>query len=573
MMKNNAFGKCVPKSDFMLDDLYRYEFKYGDLEKLKDELEELQELGYSWQHPYTQCIIQNQLTSIKYGILYNGEICEEMLKKRTTNRVQALPYERRLPMADQPKIWNIRNLIEPNVNEGIIKYEPDDEVDSHQFDGKADYSNTQNDYERELNQLRMQSRIKSDIYKTPTKFTSSRYRGTPLYIPIQNRNKFKINDDDSFDDKKILDGNLENNWDILKNDRRNMYGDILNTLKDEKTKAYAEGGSVFISDKRNDYEDFDQYDSDIFGFQRRERLDVKKPGPYFKVNNYAFKNMNAKNEENDFKQELEDNIPKMQSSRRNVERSPKELNLEYEYVPNYGLNHGHSSVSQTTQNDNSSFVTIETNNQVTHSAVQQFIGSLTKFYNLPSGVFKSTRSSGNRIILFVGPNIGNYTAVNVKELIESSFKKNMIKEIDLKNIYIGQPNVESTLRNVRPFTDSDKLVDADYTYIQLKNRIKNFPEVENILNEIASLLKLPRLALHDIKTGVSDIAFKIGPNKENMTASEAAKKIDSHKKQLEDKLHIDISSIGIGDKVLYYPLGNNDYRYYTKDNLMSLYPL
>lgn len=25
--------------------------------------------------------------------------------------------------------------------------------------------------------------------------------------------------------------------------------------------------------------------------------------------------------------------------------------------------------------------------------------------------------------------------------------------------------------------------------------------------------------------------------------------IDSHKKQLEDKLHIDISSIGIGDKV------------------------
>lgn len=32
----------------------------------------------------------------------------------------------------------------------------------------------------------------------------------------------------------------------------------------------------------------DDYDGFDWGFKRRERLDVKKPGPYYKINNYAF---------------------------------------------------------------------------------------------------------------------------------------------------------------------------------------------------------------------------------------------------------------------------------------------
>jgi hypothetical protein len=33
----------------------------------------------------------------------------------------------------------------------------------------------------------------------------------------------------------------------------------------------------------------ERYGPDIFGFQRSERLDVKKPGPPYKVNDYAFR--------------------------------------------------------------------------------------------------------------------------------------------------------------------------------------------------------------------------------------------------------------------------------------------
>ncbi|KAG8302837.1 hypothetical protein J6590_025115 [Homalodisca vitripennis] len=62
----------------------------------------------------------------------------------------------------------------------------------------------------------------------------------------------------------------------------------------EVARGYTEGGMVLIPDK---HADVDQslseflvgLNSDNWGFKRPERLDVKKPGPPFKTNNYAFK--------------------------------------------------------------------------------------------------------------------------------------------------------------------------------------------------------------------------------------------------------------------------------------------
>jgi hypothetical protein len=45
----------------------------------------------------------------------------------------------------------------------------------------------------------------------------------------------------------------------------------------------------------------DEYDALDRGFKRKERLDVKKPGPFFSTNNYAFQHAPA-SEEHDIKQ-------------------------------------------------------------------------------------------------------------------------------------------------------------------------------------------------------------------------------------------------------------------------------
>jgi hypothetical protein len=41
----------------------------------------------------------------------------------------------------------------------------------------------------------------------------------------------------------------------------------------------------------------DEYDALDRGFKRRERLDVKKPGPYFSTNNYAFRRSETRDEQ------------------------------------------------------------------------------------------------------------------------------------------------------------------------------------------------------------------------------------------------------------------------------------
>ena len=41
----------------------------------------------------------------------------------------------------------------------------------------------------------------------------------------------------------------------------------------------------------------DEYDALDRGFKRRERLDVKKPGPYFSTNNYAFHSTETRDEQ------------------------------------------------------------------------------------------------------------------------------------------------------------------------------------------------------------------------------------------------------------------------------------
>jgi hypothetical protein len=41
----------------------------------------------------------------------------------------------------------------------------------------------------------------------------------------------------------------------------------------------------------------DEYNALDRGFKRRERLDVKKPGPFFSTNNYAFRRSEAPDEQ------------------------------------------------------------------------------------------------------------------------------------------------------------------------------------------------------------------------------------------------------------------------------------
>lgn len=72
-----AFGKCIRLFDANDDDTYRYNLNPIELALLREKLENLVDNKYDWLHPFTQCIMQNTLYSIKNQQQYDNSYCRE----------------------------------------------------------------------------------------------------------------------------------------------------------------------------------------------------------------------------------------------------------------------------------------------------------------------------------------------------------------------------------------------------------------------------------------------------------------------------------------------------------------
>ena len=76
---DSAFGRCVQSfGNVDEDDVYRYDLDSTELELLRRQLERLAVGGYEWTHPYTQCVMQGSLYSLRYRMKHELEFCQEL---------------------------------------------------------------------------------------------------------------------------------------------------------------------------------------------------------------------------------------------------------------------------------------------------------------------------------------------------------------------------------------------------------------------------------------------------------------------------------------------------------------
>lgn len=80
IMIDNVFGRCIRPLDALDDGIYRYDLDPEDLEFLGEQLEALVARKYDWSHPYTQCVMQNSLYSIRYRVNADEKLCEDLLE-------------------------------------------------------------------------------------------------------------------------------------------------------------------------------------------------------------------------------------------------------------------------------------------------------------------------------------------------------------------------------------------------------------------------------------------------------------------------------------------------------------
>lgn len=171
-------------------------------------------------------------------------------------------------------------------------------------------------------------------------------------------------------------------------------------------------GTVYDEMYDDDDDDLDAllWRRELAGFKRRERLDVKKPGPLFSTNNYAFKTQSAAS-----KTLLDKDYSEMDNQDNNQIYAPltkKELrgnknkmnDDQPETYENVDLDHVYIEFEQPFHN---------------WSEGAHVVTKVEKFLGLPLGTLRGTRVGRAEVTFKVVPNDKNYNATDVANSIDN----------------------------------------------------------------------------------------------------------------------------------------------------------
>lgn len=340
-----AFGRCLwirrasnepdRAEDIELDFAHRYRYILDKdaLRQLEQEFRRLFLAGYRWAHSYTQCIVKRLLDSFRRRTVFERSECVGKEDDDLARALQFLEAEHKVDPRDLAIVRFQPSLLDPQTDYGDEMYAPSS-MDSDNFE--SDPVGVESDALEYLRDVAVaddeedRAAVSDDAFvgdsrvdpfrrkfkrKQPTldvaelseqeleeleslilaRYFENEELGSELLDPDLERRSDRSFNKDSDDD--------EPTWSFAKHKGRNAvragsmnFDESLDTMLKKSYKDPNE--SADPEDKIEiDDEDRDHLLTYLTGlmrldptvaFERPHRYDVKKPGPYFKVNNYGF---------------------------------------------------------------------------------------------------------------------------------------------------------------------------------------------------------------------------------------------------------------------------------------------
>jgi len=281
-----AFGRCLSSSDYQNEDfLYQYPTYTSRAESLlEEELKRLHNAGYVWTDGYTQCIMQTALAAIKYQIEYDPGLCnaidDEEVEPTDDDDYQnyqdnnAKDDERTIEVAPEeyliitdPILYDSDNNLNDKDAEQYY-YQPDSQELPEETDDDED-TNAYFDIAKKRNLPELLDVSTRDIER-------------PMELPgLENLplQRTKFYQRPTFSDIQ-LDYDVPSdygNQDEEDEDYDNS-DEVMGYDDDENSGGQTEQELEFIHPEA-DYSML---------FNRRQRIDVKKPGPFFEASHNNF---------------------------------------------------------------------------------------------------------------------------------------------------------------------------------------------------------------------------------------------------------------------------------------------
>ncbi|EFX88841.1 hypothetical protein DAPPUDRAFT_311182 [Daphnia pulex] len=469
------FGQCLLLKTEALDSssvLHRNLIGEVELAALEAALTELKRMGYQWTDPVTQCVLQRLFLYLKNKGSGTPDVClelDEINKKgsKTHEEKQNNNLAHGTSRSDQDFLQAPIYLSRNDIL-GLEDLMKDDLYDTN--DNQNLFS--ENGPSKEFNNPK---KFSDDARSSDTSFSH------PLEYPHRN-----------YKDAEQQLTNLKQ---------------ILSSVK--KTNIYNESpqaGDDVLFDSEED--DFNLPPGSIYAnsqFERQERLDVKKPGPWFSVNNFAFEH-----EEND-----DDNLSGTWAL---SNESPV---FEERYIPIH-------SIEDLTSNRD-----FRKNNYLVGPKTED-----GRKNSMQSLVEKSVDESDTDDIFS-------------KKTIESpTHNMNTDNKASAEEIEHNLPKTEKqhNAKIISPVHLDRENEDTNYVFITIKGEFLNWRQGTEFVKALCDVLKIHHNNLYDVSVLKNKVSFRIQTQDKDLNPSLIASKADEMRLKIKEVTGFELDTTGSGEQ-------------------------
>ncbi|XP_043191224.1 receptor-type tyrosine-protein phosphatase N2-like [Amphibalanus amphitrite] len=521
---DGVFGRCVDQRS-QDEELRRLELSPDELSELPAVLERLVSQGHRWSHIYTQCVLQSRLAELQTGEPSDASACELVNERRLpglppgSRAVPALPDLPDLvgPQQELELTAGRRDLEPPSqdtvADEALVRFGPAESEfieelylpATYRDDGEALVPDLDqpiplewlaDDYDlEELARDGLEPAAAGVLLPSAMKRSSPvEYDLGPLPADSQIHQLAQL--------VRSVDRQLQRagggGGGALDELERQAAADspaeiVLDLGPADETAEYPSDYDGDYGDYGGDYGDYGDLEPIPLSvrsdpeFRRAERLDIKKPGPWFGVNNFAF---------------------------------------DYDFD-------GKAPVPDQEINPMESLPIEPMEQEPMESMEQESAQSPPPEPRLSAGEDAFSVDSESRRVDRVAEDVNPSPETTPSGAPPSQQSQEA-----------GQPAKKSRSLDRSPGPQVD--TDLDYVYMEVQNRFEDGNEATRLVKQLEKDLFLPVNTFDNIGAEKNQVWFKVKPNKLELNAAAVASRIGSLRGTLNNELGVTITEAGVG---------------------------
>lgn len=314
-------------------------------------------------------------------------------------------------------------------------------------------------------------------------------------------------------------------------DNKSPSSDVMRNLDDEEEEH----------DDVDDAVDEDDFNAPLPGniytgdpkFERQERLDVKKPGPWYSVNNFAFQSDARNVEDADVAIDADATIW-LQSD--DVDEKPGDADYLLDVIRNSMDDDIRKSRDAAVSSDNVQLL-LEKMSQEQEEEEEQRLQDADEPVKMSSSdqqVEQEIQSS-------------DWHRSPSTSKVEKIVKKEVENQPALGKLQPSGKALAASLPSSSNPTDHE-IVEASYAFINIKGNFESRQQAVQLVDTLSELLQVPHHTFTDISVQGNQVTFRVMPNEKGLNPSSVAAKTDELRHKIRQLIGIDVDVTGIGDQ-------------------------